>query len=187
MLIISTHRSRSLWIKIGLYGGYPRTKVLVAGFKKGMVYYGMLLGLGNLSFNLYLSVTLNALSEVPSSLVTFFMIGKLKRRSSLLGLTTLSGICSVMCIVAGKVSTTLQIGLELVSFFSACTALDLMLIYMLELFPTCVWNSTLSMLRQAIVLGGAISTVLVAAGDEDMPISDIMEEEKYKFEYDNLS
>ncbi|KAF3974835.1 hypothetical protein CMV_001881 [Castanea mollissima] len=32
--------------------------VLVIGFGSGMVYYGMPLGLGNLSFNLYLSVTL---------------------------------------------------------------------------------------------------------------------------------
>ncbi|KAK0596859.1 hypothetical protein LWI29_019683 [Acer saccharum] len=188
--------------------------VMVAGFGMGMVYYGMPLGLGNLSFNLYLSVTLNALSELPSSLVTFFIIGKLRRRSSLLGFTILSGICSVMCIAAGKVSATLQIGLELVSYFSACTALDLMLIYTLELFPTCVRNSALSLLRQAVVLGGAISPVLVAAGRKngflsfgvfglmigicglfvislpetrDRPISDTMDEEEYKFECDNIS
>ncbi|KAI9159846.1 hypothetical protein LWI28_002435 [Acer negundo] len=181
--------------------------VMVAGFGIGMVYYGMPLGLGNLSFNLYLSVTLNALSELPSSMITFFIIGKLNRRSSLLGFTILSGICSVMCVLAGKVSATLQIGLELVSFFSACTAFGLILIYTLELFPTCVRNSAISMLRQAVVLGGAISPVLVAAGRKngfltfgvfglvigicglfvvslpetrDRTISDTMDEEEYK-------
>ncbi|KAK1579079.1 hypothetical protein Q3G72_035388 [Acer saccharum] len=180
---------------------------MVAGFGIGMVYYGMPLGLGNLSFNLYLSVTLNALSELPASMVTFFVIGKLNRRSSLLGFTILSGICSVMCVLAGKVSATLQIGLELVSFFSACTAYGLILIYTLELFPTCVRNSAISMVRQAVVLGGAISPVLVAAGRKngfltfgvfglligicglfvvslpetrDRTISDTMDEEEYK-------
>ncbi|KAL4597788.1 hypothetical protein ACB092_11G014200 [Castanea dentata] len=48
--------------------------VLVIGFGSGMVYYGMPLGLGNLSFNLYLSVTLNALAEIPSSLITMLLI-----------------------------------------------------------------------------------------------------------------
>ncbi|KAL4597768.1 hypothetical protein ACB092_11G012900 [Castanea dentata] len=49
--------------------------VLVIGFGSGMVYYGMPLGLGNLSFNLYLSVTFNALAEIPSSLITMLLIG----------------------------------------------------------------------------------------------------------------
>ncbi|KAE8733516.1 Organic cation/carnitine transporter 2 [Hibiscus syriacus] len=50
------------------------TAVMVTGFGIGMVYYGMPLGLGNLSVNLYLGVTLNALSELPASLITFFLI-----------------------------------------------------------------------------------------------------------------
>ncbi|XVE49920.1 hypothetical protein DITRI_Ditri01bG0120500 [Diplodiscus trichospermus] len=138
--------------------------VMIAGFGIGMVYYGMPLGLGNLSFNLYLSVTFNALSELPASLITFLLIGKLNRKGSLLGFTILSGMCSVLCVVIGKVWPVLQIGLELVSFFSACTAFNVELIYTIELFPTCVRNSALSMVRQALVFGGVFSPVLVAAG-----------------------
>ncbi|KAK6231005.1 hypothetical protein QUC31_002523 [Theobroma cacao] len=138
--------------------------VMIAGFGIGMVYYGMPLGLGNLSFNIYLSVTFNALSELPSSLITFFLMGKLNRRGSLLGFTVLSGICSVLCVVIGQVWPGLQIGLELVSFFSACTAFNVELIYTLELFPTCVRNSAISIVRQALVFGGVFSPVLVAAG-----------------------
>ncbi|KZV32905.1 Organic cation/carnitine transporter 3 [Dorcoceras hygrometricum] len=136
--------------------------VMVVGFGIGLIYYGMPLGLGNLSFDLYWSVTLNALSEFPASLVTFFLIGKLNRKVSVMGLSMLSGICSVGCVfVSGK---GLQIWLELVSFFSACTAFNVVLIYTLELFPTCVRNSAVSMVRQALVVGGVLSPVLVAAG-----------------------
>ncbi|XVF33806.1 hypothetical protein REPUB_Repub18cG0002700 [Reevesia pubescens] len=71
--------------------------VMGAGFGIGMVYYGMPLGVGNLSFNLYLSVTFNALSVLPASLITFFLIGKVDRKGSLLGFAILSGICSVKC------------------------------------------------------------------------------------------
>ncbi|KAG4166357.1 hypothetical protein ERO13_A13G126300v2 [Gossypium hirsutum] len=128
--------------------------VMVGGFGIGMVYYGMPLGLGNLSVNLYLGVTLNALSELPASLITFFLIGKMKRKDSLLGFTILSGVCSVLCVVVGKVSPSLQIAMELISFFSACSAFNMSLIYTLELFPTCVRNSAISMVRQALVFGG---------------------------------
>ncbi|GLU05102.1 hypothetical protein SLE2022_222210 [Rubroshorea leprosula] len=140
------------------------TVVMLTGLGMGTVYYGMPLGLGNLNFNLYLSVTLNALSELPASLVTFFLIKKLGRKSSIIGFTILSGICSILCVVTEKVSGDLQMALELISFFSACTAFDVGLIYTLELFPTCVRNSALSMVRQALVLGGVFSPVLVAAG-----------------------
>ena len=65
--------------------------VMVIGFGVGMVYYGMPLGLGNLSFNLYLSVTFNALSEIPSSLFTILLLGNLNRKYSVLAFTMISG------------------------------------------------------------------------------------------------
>ncbi|XAR67241.1 hypothetical protein NMG60_11001921 [Bertholletia excelsa] len=151
--------------------------VMGIGFGIGMVYYGMPLGVGSLGFNLYLSVTFNALSELPSSLITFFLIGTVNRKGSLLGFTTLSGICSVICALLSNqeiinsihydsrwLTKGLRIGGEMVSFFSGCTASYVLLIYTLELFPTCVRNCAVSMVRQALVLGGVFSPVLVAAG-----------------------
>ncbi|OIT38221.1 PREDICTED: organic cation/carnitine transporter 3-like [Nicotiana attenuata] len=139
--------------------------VMLIGFGVGLVYYGMPLGVGNLPFNLYLSVTLNALSELPASMVTFFLIGKLTRKKSLLGFALLSGICSIGCaIVKDDSLKELQMGFELVSFFSACTSFNVLLIYTVELFPTCVRNSAVAMVRQALVFGGAFSPILVAFG-----------------------
>ncbi|KAL1291379.1 hypothetical protein HN51_059910 [Arachis hypogaea] len=138
--------------------------VMASGFGIGLVYYGMPLGLGNLSFNLYLSVTLNALSELPSSLLTFVLIDKFKRRNALLVFTVVSGVFSVLSSIEGKVWSQMEIWFELISFFSACTAFNVYLIYTTELFPTCVRNSALSMARQALVLGGSISPVVVGEG-----------------------
>ncbi|KAJ1442434.1 MFS transporter superfamily [Sesbania bispinosa] len=138
--------------------------IMAMGFGIGLVYYGMPLGLGILSFNLYLSVTFNALSELPSSLITFFLIDKFRRRSALFVFTVLSGVFSVMSIMEGKVWSEMQIGFELMSFFSACTAFNVYLIYSTELFPTCVRNSGLSMARLAVVFGGSFSPLLVGAG-----------------------
>lgn len=148
--------------------------VMAIGFGSGMVYYGMPLGLGSLSFNLYLSVTLNALTEFPAALITFFLIAKLNRKALVLGLSVASGVCSCLIIVVDQLinsnryycwwSKALEMALELASFFSACTAFNVLLIFTLELFPTCVRNSALSMARQAVVFGGLFSPLLVAAG-----------------------
>ncbi|CAL8149983.1 unnamed protein product [Prunus armeniaca] len=140
--------------------------VMAIGFGTGMVYYGMPLALGSLNFNLYLSVTFNALSELPASLIAFFFIDQMNRKTSLLVFTSLCGICSIMSVLKGMnpIWTRLQIGFELVSFFSACSAFNVLLIFMIELFPTCVRNSALSMVRQAVVLGGVFSPMLAAAG-----------------------
>ncbi|KAL1537160.1 organic cation/carnitine transporter 3-like [Salvia divinorum] len=136
--------------------------MMVVGFGIGIIYYGMPLGLGNLSVNLYISVTLNALSEFPASLFTFLFIGKLNRKGAVLGLCVMSGICSVCCVMVSWQG--MQIVLELLSFFCACTAFDIVLIYTIELFPTSVRNSAVSMVRQALVFGGALSPLLVSAG-----------------------
>lgn len=140
------------------------SSVMLVGFGTGMVYYGMPLGLVNLSFNLYLGVAFNALSELPSTLAAMLLITKLSRRLSLLVLTTLSAVFSAVCILRGEFWERFHMGFELVSFASGCTALSILLIYTLELFPTCVRNSAVSMVRQALVLGGTFSPVLVAAG-----------------------
>ncbi|KAJ4844587.1 hypothetical protein Tsubulata_032987 [Turnera subulata] len=130
----------------------------------GTVYYGMPLNLGNLSFNLYLSVTLNALSEIPASIIISLIVDRFNRKSLMLFFNVLSGICSILCVVKGKVFTRIQIGLELVAFCSSCTAYTLAHIYCIELFPTSVRNSVLSLTRQSVVFGGVFSPVLVAAG-----------------------
>ncbi|XP_022877843.1 organic cation/carnitine transporter 3-like [Olea europaea var. sylvestris] len=136
--------------------------VMVVGFGAGMIYYGMPLGLGNLEFNLYWSVALNAFLELPASFLMFFLTGKLDRKISILVFALLSGICSVTCAMVRWKG--MQIGLELVSFFCAVTAFDVVLIYTLELFPTCIRNSAVSMVRQAVVLGGVFGPLLAAAG-----------------------
>ncbi|ONI11815.1 hypothetical protein PRUPE_4G127400 [Prunus persica] len=45
--------------------------VITLGTGIGLVYYGMPFGVGNLGFNIYLSVMFNALSEIPSYFVTY--------------------------------------------------------------------------------------------------------------------
>lgn len=145
---------------------------MVLGFGIGLAYYGTPLGVGNLNFDIYLSTTLNALLELPATTVTFFLLGKLNRRSAMLIFTTLSGICSVLCVmIRSSKWRGVQIGMELVSFFSTCTAFDVLLIYALELFPTCIRNSAVAIVRQVTLSGGVTSPLLSAAGRGNAALS----------------
>ncbi|KAJ0982978.1 hypothetical protein J5N97_011233 [Dioscorea zingiberensis] len=138
--------------------------VMVTGFGIGMSYYGMPLGVGNLGSNIYFSVAINALAELPAALITFVLIERLNRRSLLLVFTSISGVCSIICVfMEGR----WRLAAEVVSFFSACTACNVVLIYSIELFPTSVRNSALSMVRQAVVFGGVWVPMLVVAGRKE--------------------
>lgn len=139
--------------------------VTILGFGVGLVYFGMPLGVGNLNFDIYLSTALNALMELPAAIITFIIIGKAKRRSAVLGFCMLCAISSLMCALAGSSRWKgVQVAMELMSFFSVCTAFDVLLIYTIELFPTCIRNSAVTIVRQMLIFGGATSPLLVAIG-----------------------
>ncbi|KAK9182030.1 hypothetical protein WN944_025171 [Citrus x changshan-huyou] len=148
--------------------------LMVLGFGIGVVYYGVTLGIGNLGFDIYLGVVFNALLEIPSFFLTFFLIQKWNRKSSLLVLFIISGICSIMAVVANDISNAgkrMRIGLELASLFSAYIAYTVIFIYAIELFPTCVRNSATSIMRLAITFATIFSSVLVAAGSNNEFVS----------------
>ncbi|WRX29014.1 Major facilitator [Theobroma cacao] len=136
---------------------------MALGFGVGMVYYGMLLGVGNLGINTYLSLTLNGLLDIPAYFLTFLLIERCKRTTSMLTFSIASGVCSIICGAASE-HKGIQIGLELVAFFSSCTAFNVVLIYVTELFPTSVRNSATSMVRQALIFGAVFSPLLTSAG-----------------------
>ncbi|KAH9287816.1 hypothetical protein KI387_031933, partial [Taxus chinensis] len=141
------------------------------GFGTGLVYYGMPFGSGNLDFNLYLSVTFNALSEVPAAIVSTVLVANAPRRKAIIWLTIMSGMFCFVCVVYSmdsfnteKSSNWGQMGAELGAFLSAVTAFNVLLIYCLELFPSSVRNSAMSMLRQAMNVGAIVSPVIVVIG-----------------------
>ncbi|CAL4983325.1 unnamed protein product [Urochloa decumbens] len=144
--------------------------IMAASFGVGMVYYGMPLNVGSLlddgsdsDSDLYLSVAYNALAEVPSAVLAWVLIGRADRRGSVVALAAAAGACSLAC---AAIPPRARMGAEVVSFFTSCTALDVVLVYATELFPTSVRNSAVGLVRQALVMGGTSAPVLIALGRE---------------------
>ncbi|GJN32728.1 hypothetical protein PR202_gb21251 [Eleusine coracana subsp. coracana] len=140
--------------------------IMTASFGIGMVYYGMPLNVGNLGSSLYLSVTYNALAELPASLLVWLFIGRINRRVSLVVVTVVAGALSLACVAIPETRAAARMACEIVSFCATCTAFNVSLIYSIELFPTSVRNSAVGLVRQALVLGGVVAPVLVALGRE---------------------
>ncbi|XP_068644865.1 organic cation/carnitine transporter 1-like [Aristolochia californica] len=158
----------SLWSKS--WATKRLIKVMAAGFGIGFVYYGTQLNVENLHFNLYASVVLNALMEVPAVVIGTVLLSFTNRRLLFSMSAFIAGISSVLCVVfdSGKKSKSMgnwaQLTWEGVGFMAASTAFDVLYIYSVELFPTNLRNIAVSMLRQALMLGATIAPQLVILG-----------------------
>ncbi|KAJ4803640.1 Organic cation/carnitine transporter 3 [Rhynchospora pubera] len=138
---------------------------MLASFGVGFVYFGLPFSLGDIGLNLYLSVALNALSELPASILTLLLVATMDRRSSVLILTTLSGLCSLACVFETVgIASKFQLAAEVISYCTACTAINVMLIYCVELFPTTIRSTAISLVRITTLLAGVFGPVLAAQG-----------------------
>eukprot|EP01018_Ginkgo_biloba_P011218 Gb_22848 [translate_table: standard] len=76
-----------------------RTRLIIMVFiwlACAIVYYGLSLNVVNLSTNLYISVFLNGVAEMPAFAITAVLLGKFGRRAMLVATMVLSGVCCVM-------------------------------------------------------------------------------------------
>ncbi|KAG9442415.1 hypothetical protein H6P81_018269 [Aristolochia fimbriata] len=164
----NTDLNESLWSK-----GWATKRVInvmAAGFGIGFVYYGIQLNVENLNFDLYYSVALNALMEIPAVFIGSVLLSFTNRRPLFSVSAYIAGISCVLCVIfaSGKKSKSkgnwAQLSWEAVGFMAASMAFDVMYIYCVELFPTNLRNIAVSMLRQALMLGAAIAPLLVVLG-----------------------
>ncbi|XP_074307714.1 organic cation/carnitine transporter 3-like [Silene latifolia] len=138
---------------------------MVLSFGVGMMYFGMFLGVGSLGPNIYLSSIYNSLIFLVSSLLSYlFWIQRVNRRSSILGFCTVSGATGIVSIIAGHDQKGIRVGLELTALFCACMVFNILFIYTVELFPTCVRNTAVSLSRQALLFASVFVPVLVVIG-----------------------
>ncbi|KAL3628960.1 hypothetical protein CASFOL_028006 [Castilleja foliolosa] len=145
--------------------------VMMTGFGVGFVYYGIQLNVENLSFNLYFTVAINAMMEIPAVFIGSVLLSFANRRLIFSVSSFLAGISCVFCIIFSgkkngktKTGSLVQLMIESFGFMAASTAFDVLYIYCVELFPTNVRNFAVSMMRQALMLGASISPLLVVYG-----------------------
>ncbi|KAK1571146.1 hypothetical protein Q3G72_012512 [Acer saccharum] len=145
--------------------------LMVVAFGIGLVFYGVALGIGNLDFDIYLSGIFNGLLDIPVVFLSYFLIEKCTRKTSLLILCLASGTFSVMIAVVGEKFKVIQISLSLATFLCGDTALNLILVHSVEMFPTCVRNFAASFARQAVTFGAVLGSLLNSLGSKNPYLS----------------
>lgn len=165
-----------------------RTRMVLMAFiwlVCGVGYYGLSLNVVNLSTNLYVSVLLNAIAEMPAYALTAAMLDKFGRRAMLVSTMLLSGLA---CLLGSLTSTVLNVqgsnpdptlvmpnwvarhmgffsGVQLASgvvgIFGMAGAYNLIFIYTCELFPTVVRNAALGLACEAGHIGAIIAPLVV--------------------------
>lgn len=136
---------------------------MVLGIGVGSVYFALALAVENMGFNIYLAVVFSALMEIPSCIVAYFL-ENFRRKPSIIVFSLLCGICCLLCVAIGDKAPEAKVGLAIVAFFGACVAYFVFVIYIIELFPTCVRFTTTSLVRQAITFGCIFCPFLISAG-----------------------
>eukprot|EP01018_Ginkgo_biloba_P030864 Gb_11984 [translate_table: standard] len=147
--------------------------VMAVGFGIGLVYYGVQLNVENLGFDLYFTVAVNAVMEIPAVFVGSLLLACMDRRPLVAACGILGGLSCIACTLLNSAGIFgwPQLVVESLGFMAVSTAFDVLYIYSVELFPTNVRSLAVSMLRQAIMSGAALAPLLVVLGRIDSSIS----------------
>ena len=133
-----------------------------------MVYYGLALNVKHLGGSLYVNFILGSLIELPSFVVTQFLLSRLGRRLSLFCLL-LSGsfscfLCMFLQLQGGHNVTAISMT-ALAGRFCISASYAVLYVYSAELFPTVVRNAGMGVSSLSARVGGMVAPFIVLLGD----------------------
>ncbi|XP_062077848.1 organic cation/carnitine transporter 4 [Humulus lupulus] len=137
-------------------------------FLCSVVYYGLSLNVVNLNTNLYITVALNAVSEMPAFTITAILLDKFGRKPLAIGTLWFSGLfCFLGSLVRNDVvgvRKVLRMVCGVLGIFGVAGTYNLLFIYTAELFPTVVRNAALGCATQAAQMGAILAPFVVVLG-----------------------
>lgn len=135
-------------------------------FLASVVYYGLSLNVTNLETNLYMSVLLNAVAEMPAFTITAVLLDKFGRRPLAIGTMWFSGFFCFLGCLTGNVGVwkVVRMVCGVLGIFGMAGTYNLLFIYTSELFPTVVRNAALGCATQASQMGAILAPFVVVMG-----------------------
>ncbi|KAF0892466.1 hypothetical protein E2562_016774 [Oryza meyeriana var. granulata] len=157
--IIDVFRSRTTRFRLVLS--------VVINLLASVVYYGLSLNVVNLKTNLYVSVLVNSLAEMPAYLLTALLLDRFGRKPLAIGTMLLSGVfCTAGSLIAGAGAMRVaRLACGVVGIFGMAATYNLLFIYTAELFPTAVRNAALGCTSQASQMGAILAPLVVVLGE----------------------
>ncbi|KAL1811513.1 hypothetical protein ACET3Z_021578 [Daucus carota] len=135
-------------------------------FSSSIVYYGLSLNVVNLDTNLYLTVLVNAVAEMPAFLLTAILLDKYGRKPLAIGTQWFSGL---FCLAGSLMARNgpwkvVRMVCGVLGIFGMAGTYNLLFIYTMELFPTVVRNAALGCATQAAQMGAILAPFVVVLG-----------------------
>ncbi|XP_075994216.1 solute carrier family 22 member 13-like [Genypterus blacodes] len=142
---------------------YLRKRIVIMGyiwFGTSMVYYGLSLNVGGFGLNIYLTQFIFGFIELPSHLLTFFLVQRIGRR-----------ICQVLflffagaaCLVNLAIPTDLPVAitsLAVVGKFAATCSFATIYLYSVELIPTVVRQNGMGLNSMCARVAGILAPLI---------------------------
>ncbi|KAF7011367.1 hypothetical protein CFC21_025685 [Triticum aestivum] len=140
---------------------------VLISFICSVVYYGLSLNVVNLKINLYISVAVNSLAEMPAFLITTVLLQHLGRKPLAIGSMLLSGVfCTSASLITGVgVMRALRMACGVVGIFGMAATYNLLVVYTAELFPTTVRTAAMGCTLQASKMGAILAPMVVLLGE----------------------
>ncbi|KAL6650676.1 hypothetical protein ACP70R_009601 [Stipagrostis hirtigluma subsp. patula] len=151
----------------------PTTRTLLVlsvllNFLCSVVYYGLSLNVVNLKTNLYVSVLLNSVADLPACLLITLLLNRFGRKPLCIGLMLLGGVaCTAGSLIAGisVMMVMIRMACGVVGIFGVGATYILLFVYTAELFPTVVRNVALGFATQATQVGAIVAPLVVMLGE----------------------
>ena len=135
-------------------------------FVNSAAYYGLTLAAGAAgSADLYTATALSGAVEIPSYLLTYWLLGVAGRRGTLcLAMVTGGGACLAIQLTAALAPALIQ-SLALLGKLCLAASFAVVYIHSGEIFPTTVRNSGMGLVSVAARVGGIMAPFIVSLGE----------------------
>ncbi|CAL9210178.1 unnamed protein product [Musa hybrid cultivar] len=139
---------------------------VLINFLCSVVYYGLSLNVVNLDTNIYLSVVLNSVAEMPAYILTALLLDLFGRKPMAVSTMWISGaFCAFGSLVSGAGAMKIvRMVCGVIGIFGMAATYNLLFIYTAELFPTVVRNAALGCATQAAQMGAILAPLVVVLG-----------------------
>lgn len=133
--------------------------VMLCWFANSIVYYGLSLSTGSMQGNPYFILFIMGLVEIPSYVITVYLMDRLGRRSLTAVEMILGGLCCIVAAVCsgGAASTTFVF----IGKFLIASSFAIIYNYSAELFPTVIRNSAMGLGAMCARTSGALTPLLI--------------------------
>jgi len=129
-------------------------------FSFSAVYYGMTMSAGSLGGNMWISVALSGLAEIPAYLLAMYILALLGRRTTVVGSLLISGTLCFVVLMLNADYVTSRVVVATIGKMCISVAFSVMYLYAAELFPTTIRNNGLGLCGTAGRLGGVVAPML---------------------------